>query len=470
MVFLEFLINMFEETSSEVIGGVQKENLFKPDKLKLGDVVEQIKNLQDGEMLKISHAFMVVRLGGKNIAVDPAIEARSLNEKEANKYIPLSKGEASKSVKERGDVYTHTLIDASDESGDNPAETNTKKVGLALADHIDAVLISHLDADHYDFELIRSMMEKNQNLQVFGPLGWQNEIVERHSNEVLGDKPTLNYLPEKIYKRLKAFSAKPADPEKEKGWFYPGDNMDRLIMKSADGQEISIKAIDIPHMGGLPVEYVQGIILESQADRIMIIPDAALSPEVVEHINTNAVDQNGRSLTQIVVSTATLNPEAFYGILDEEQSNTLRDEIEEAVAHSAYLPLIAAAYTSGETEVNIAHSGFYHRSSSDEKHLRNRYPEYKQTDNPEPKEWLGRLRQKVDETLFEMESEIKTLGPLTVSVGRHGRAEISHLLRDFPIRRKFATTIINWIKTEGVPDSVLANIHIPKSNEIVKKV
>lgn len=444
------------------------ENIFLPDKLEVNKVVEQINNLKDGETLKISHAFLIVRLGGINIAVDPAIQARSLSEKEENEFIPPSQGEASKSKKKQDGAYAYSMIEAPVEVNGNPHETNTARVGRILAQYIDAIFISHLHTDHYDFELIRTIMETNSNTKVYGPLGWQGVIAKYHSLEITGDNPTDNYLPEYVRKRMKSLSAKSADPNRDSGLNYPNLNLDRTILNAQNGESVSVKAIDIPHAGGLPAEFVQGFVLESKTNRILLIPDAALSPEIIKHIKMNAQGADGNKLTQFIVSTATLNPESFYGILNEQQSYVLRDEIEEGIVHSAYLPLVAAAYTEGETPISIVHSGFYYRSSSEESNLRSRYPEYKKADNPTLKEWLSRLRAKVDETLKEMEEQINTLGPLSISVGRHGRSEIGKLLRDFPIRRRFARKIVEWIKKEGVPDNVLEIIHSPQANEIIK--
>ena len=73
------------------------------------------------------------------------------------------------------------MIEAPPDENSNADETNTSRVGRILADRIDAVLISHLDADHYDFELIRTMMETNENLEVFAAL-----LARRNNNEPKG--------------------------------------------------------------------------------------------------------------------------------------------------------------------------------------------------------------------------------------------------------------------------------------------
>lgn len=430
---------------------VNGENIFSPDKLEVKNVVEQINSLQDGETLKISHAFLVMRLGGINIAVDPAIQARRSSEKEKNKLIPPSQGEASKSKKQHGSAYTYSMIEAPVEKNGDSNETNTARVGRILAPYIAAIFISHLDTDHYDFELIRTMLETNNNTKVYGPLGWQGVIAKYHTD---------NYLPEHITQRMRSFSAKPV-------LNYPGLNLDRTILNAQNGTNVSVRAIDIPHAGGLPAEFVQGFVLENETNRILVIPDAALSPEIIKQIKMNALDAEGKQLTQIIISTATLNPESFYGIINERLSYVLRDEIEEGVAHSAYLPLVVAAYMGSEIPIHIVHSGFYYRSSSEKRSLRNRYPEYKKADNPMSKEWLSRLKAHVDKTLIEMERQVNTLGPLSISVGRHGRSEIGKLLRDFPIRLRFSQKIVEWIKKEGVPDSVLEIIRSPQANEII---
>jgi len=450
---------------------------FKPDQFKIYDVLNNIDRLQDGEILKISASFFIISIGGKKIAIDPALIGRSFKKSESGKLIPPSGGIASHSVKLNAERYTHTMIEAPPDENSNADETNTSRVGRILADRIDAVLISHLDADHYDFELIRTMMETNENLEVFGPLSWKTEIAKHHSLESMGEKgekPTKNYMPDKLFKRLKTLSGKTADPEKNIGLRYNNLNLDKAELKSwikDDNQpgryrEITnakISAIEIPHTGGLPAEYVQGFVIENENNRIMVIPDSALSPEAVEHIKKNVTDSNNNKLTQLIVSTGTLNPETFYG-LPHKLADYIRDNIEESIAHSAYLPLVAAAYTDGETDVNLSHAGFYYRSSSNKAYFRTRYPQPKDHQYPDAKVWLEEFRDYIDETMEEMKTDIKSLGPLTSSV------EKSTLIRDFPIRRKFALKLIKWLKQKGVPDSVLGKIHNPEGNTIIKKV
>lgn len=440
---------------------------FQPDTVKISEVLANIQKLKNGEVLKISHAFMIVRIGDKNIAIDPAISGRSLNKKEPNKLIPPSGGLASMSDKGFTEKYDHSMIALDTELNQGTEKkTEIAQIASILAPHLDCILISHLDADHYDFEFIRTVLENNPNASVFGPLGWQAEIAKYHSLEGVAEpvNPT-NHLPETISKRLKALSGKPANPENDRGLNFPKLNLDRTKLGS-----VSIKAIDIPHSGGLPAEYVQGFILESGPERILIISDAALSPEAIKHVEQNLFDTSGQKLTQICVSTATLNPETFYGLLNEEKSDKLRDNIEEGIAHSAYLPVIIAALTSGEVKINLNHSGFYYRSSAEKSVVRNRYPEWKSKRDgeiePTAQQWLVMLKEQLDKTLSTNQTKINKLGPWSSAIGKKGRISFGKFVRDFATRRKFAKEVIAWIKETGVPDSVLELLTTPQANEV----
>ena len=463
-----------------------------PDKLKLNDVLANIEKLGDGEFFRLSSSSAIVRIAGVNILIDPALQGRSFTRSEPNKLIPPSKGEASKSVKSRSEDYPYSMIVAEPPSEDDRDKSNTQRVGEALANHIDIVTISHLDADHYDFEFIRTMMENNEKLRVYGPLAWQGEIGKHHSLEETGNQPAENYLPKKLARRLRGLSPKPSDPEKDKGLSYPGFNLnmvnlvvtDRGVLRELNPpfrwgtagesippgekikEQIVIKSLDVPHMGGLPAEYNQGLVIENKQNRIMIIPDAALSPEIIQHLIDNYEDESGNKLTKIIVSVATLNPETFYG-LPKPLADTIRDEIEESIAHSAYLPLVITAMTDGKVPVYLTHGGFYFRSSSDRKYLRTRFPEYKGDDNPSVEEWLSRLKNEVEKTMKDMKTDIDKLGPLATSFEKRSRLSLRGFAKDFPTRRKFATKIVKWIKKTGVPQSIIDNIHMPPANVII---
>src|SRR3989338_5882357 len=115
---------------------------FKPDQFKIYDVLNNIDRLQDGDILKISASFMIISIGGRKIAIDPALIGRSFKENELNKLIPPSGGIASQSVKLNADRYIHTMIESPPENEEEKSETNIARVGKKLANHLDAVLIT----------------------------------------------------------------------------------------------------------------------------------------------------------------------------------------------------------------------------------------------------------------------------------------------------------------------------------------
>ncbi len=442
----------------------ETKNSFTPDNLNISDILPKISTLKDGEYLRISHAFSIFKIGGKTIGIDPSVQGRQyLNEK--GKLIPPGSDNAFMSIKPRETEYTWEMIHAEPEAANDKVLNNTQRVGKYLAPYIDYFLISHLDADHLDFELIRSAMENNPNLNVYGPLGWQKFIYKYHTLESDDSKFPQSgpNLPRDIEKRLHGLSPKHAIEGKDVGLSFKGLNLNEIDLSQGRGLP-KIKSFDIPHAGAITnVEYVQGFLLEDENNRILYLPDSALSPEIITIIRNL---HNEKKLTRMLISIATMGSESFYGI-DPKIADKLRENIEEPISHSAYLPLIAIALTDSETPVDVIHHGFFYRSRQKKSLFRHKYPIPKNTDSIEPNEWLNQFKSYIQNCLDTMQGSINKLGPDVLSFGKQGRTSVKRFIGDLFARSKFSNQIVNWIKTNGVPDGIINKINIPEAGKIV---
>lgn len=427
---------------------------FAPAKLPLGEVLKSIQRLARGDVLHIGNAMEVVRVGDKNVLVDHAIVGRELPEK--GKLIPpgTTGQDAFRSQKDESH-YSHFMIDA---PPDGPTDNSSSvgRIGRALAPHIDAMLISHLDADHIDFELTRTILEHNPKAEVYGPLGWKKYILRLHDREGTpsSGKPVL---PDKLVERIHSFIPRRPDMNK------PEPGAKSLIPTEIKlGNSVTITSLDVPHMGAPQfVEMTQGFLLESDAERVLVISDAAMSPELIAQVTKLHAE---KALTHILISGATYNPETMYGILPPKAANWGREKFEEGLAHSAFLPVVVEALTNGEVPIDIVHHGFYYRSSADRKFLNFRLPAQKAgTETPE--RWFGRVHQKIEELMQSNKNEIDDLNRLSLAL----KHNLPKFLKDARVRLRFANNLVAWIKKEKVPQEVIDHLGMPQPGEIIKR-
>jgi len=432
------------------------QEINSPDKLQLKDVLDKLDNLQEGETLHISHSFNITRIGGLNIAIDVAMQGEK---KPWGAVLPPGGDESLKSKKKR----TENTVDIIESPNSEEGKSNAQIVGQALGSKIDMVLISHLDPDHLDFEAIRAMMESNEKLNVYGPLGWQSFIAKAHGFDKNSDD--FNYLPENIKRRMKALSPKPANPN-EKGLsdYYKGLNLSEVEFEDK-GKKAKISSFEVPHIGGAYAEYSQGFILEAGDKKIVHIADAGFTPELLREV---AEIQKKGHITQIYVSNAAYNPSRPYPPSPEATRVMEKVALAEQVSHSNYLPIALAAITDGETPIFLTHHGTYYdsmRVDIEKGGLSGRLPMSDKTDIPK-KDWLGNLKSFILDALNASEKEISKAGPLANSTGSHGRTSKSELARSIAVHSKFTNKLVGWINKEKIPQEVGNTLRFPQANSI----
>lgn len=429
---------------------------FTPAKLVLGEVLKNIQKLKNGDVLHIGNASEIIRVGDKNIFVDGAIAGTSFLEPQ--RVLPPGpfKQDFLKSSKDES-TFTHFMIDAPPESPDDKS-SQISRIGRALAPHIDVMLTSHLHADHIDFEITRTILENNPKALAYGPLSWKKFILRHHGRE-FADPNGKPVLPDAILERIRSFIPRRTDMEKPKSrrWYRPLVPTEVTLDK-----KLRITSIDVPHLGSQEVvEMTQGFLLESGAERMLVIADAGVSPEVITQIQRYHQE---KPLTHIVMSVGVFNPDAMHGIVPAQITRVYRDWVEEGFLHSAFLPVIAEAVTDGKVPITCVHHGFYYNFSPDRKYINFRLPA-----QPPGKEtadhWLGRLRTYITELMEVNRDRIDDLDRMSLAYN-HNRSKFR---KDALFRLTFSGSLVNWIKREKVPQPVLDHLGMPQPGEIIKK-
>src|SRR3989344_6240849 len=128
--------------------------LITPDRLNLGQTVDQIIRLKPGDILPLSPSAMIIRCGDKTFLTDPFVDGSEpkLPFLEKGRLYPPGKGWHLRSEDKNNPPPTPqvSLFETDD----------LTVIAQALAPHIDAIPISHLDPDHVYFPLIRRLIDR----------------------------------------------------------------------------------------------------------------------------------------------------------------------------------------------------------------------------------------------------------------------------------------------------------------------
>ncbi len=423
---------------------LSRSEFFHP--IKTGDVLGHMKKMRDGDTIPITHGWLVTRIGEQIIMTDPAMRA---NESPQGRFKQMQ-GEDHTRSDVADDKYRVSIFQ--DES--------VHEVARALAPAVQTILITHLDSDHLDFGLIKEMMDANPQLEVYGPLGWQKFIGETHRFE--GEiHPVRNpVLPETIRTRLHGLSPISYLGEKPESLSsrYPQLHQ-RLHMAIVEegNTTVQITSLDVPHMGSKYAETVQGFLLESEGVRKLLLPDAALSPEVVDLVERLHKE---KPLTGITVSTGKFNPEPLMEIPvtkkssitvpSPETSDKLRTTYEEFLGHSAFLPFALAGVTHATVPIDMIHLGFYHNSIPDISQVTRRVAISEKNTLPS---WTKGFTHMLEDLYQRLDKRISKLGPLTSDP--QGRHPVFRFLGELKTRSDFSNSLIRWIKDNPPPKTIL---------------
>ena len=439
---------------------IENEVVPFPDKLELNDVLEKIDQLKEGQTVHITHSFAISKIGGLNIAVDVVTEG---DVKPWGTILPPPGDETLKSTKFERQTQTEIIHSRADFLNDQ-LKSNSQRVGEALGSRVDAVVISHLDPDHMDFETMRAMMNTNENLQVYGPLGWQSHIAKAHG--LNKDSDNFDYLPENIKKRLHGLSPKPTNPSREKGLTFEGAlNLSEVVVEK-NGKKAKIISFEVPHIGSKAAEYSQGFVLEAGDKKIMHIADAGLTPELLRQVSE--FHDSDKPMSQIFVSTAAYNLSQPYPV-SAEKWKLIRDVMrEEAYAHSNYLPVALAAVTEGKTPIFLTHHGTYYDSQRvkiEEGGLNQRLP-FSKEQKKEKSAWLSELKNFIHDTTKSMQDSLNESSPLSGSTSSTGRTTKTELTKSIYTHFKFTKQLTDWINNSKIPEEVGSIFKFPAANSI----
>ena len=402
--------------------------LITPDRLNLGQTVDQIIRLKPGDILPLSHSAMIIRCGDKTFLTDPFVGGSEpkLPFLEKGRLYPPGKGWHLRSEDKNNPPPTPqvSLFETDD----------LTVIAQTLAPHIDAITVSHLDPDHVYFPLIRRLMEVNPSLQVYGPLVWQKFLARTHTLESDPDPTAKPLLSETVLSRL--HSLIPIRPAWKKG-SLTADYPKLAEYSSSRLGEASVTAFEIRHMGSQYSEHSSAYLFENGQQHLLSISDSALSPEAVTLVDE--LYRQGR-LTQIITSTAVYNPEPLYFIKNPELATRIREEFEEYSGHSAFLPFVLLAITEGKIPVITNHGGFFINQAADETFYPHRIPT---TDSPDsdPAAWLELCRH-------------RSLSFIT--------SYLNH-----PDRKKYSDRIISWFKRHPIPKPLLDRVRFAKASQII---
>jgi L-ascorbate metabolism protein UlaG (beta-lactamase superfamily) len=397
--------------------------IFTPDKLKISETLENIRHLNNGDLLFLTHNSLILKLAGKNILIDPSFDGRRM-EKQPDFILPGKDGFKNFDQKT---TYPEQVFD-----------TKSPDAARLLAPEINYIFVSHADPDHMRASTLKAIIDRNPEISVFFPTGIIPEL-----QKVNGSIPS----------QMHEVTPQPThfDPAKrpEKNSTFP----------LAEGK-ITVTSFEVQHT----TRHNQGLFFESEGQRILVLSDAGLSPELLKEVDKLV---KYKPLTRIIVSTAKYNPLGMYGKLDAADAKKFRDEIEEQTAHSAYLPIVLLALTSGLTPIDIIHQGFYHNSKREMKNFSYRIPTNTETNT----DWVSYFKDKIYRTLTESNftdtrwgKSLKKLVPLT---GKTPGSEF-HPIADNDIRWRFSRRLRRWLDLFRAPqDLVDSRIHMPGPNEIV---
>lgn len=409
-------------------------------------VREHINQMREGDTLPITHGWLVSRIGGQTIMIDPAMRA---NESPQGRFTQMrGKDHVRSDVKD--DEYSVNIFQ----------KESTVQVARALAPDVRAILITHLDSDHIDFDLIKKMMAENPHLEVYGPLGWQKFILQTHRLEGETHPTNKPVISENIRTRIHGLSPVSYLGEKPKSLSsaYPGlfQSLHMAILNKGN-TNLQITSLDVPHMGSKYAERVQGFLMETEDVRKLILPDASLSPEVIDLVQRLHQE---KPLTGIAISTAKFNPEPFvevhitkkssFTLPSPELSKKIRDALEEFTSHSAYLPFVLAGVTGAKVPIEMIHFGFYHNSFPDISQVSQRIAF---SEKESFFLWADRFTRTLQGVYGKLEGKINKLGPLTSDP--QGRRGLFTFLHELKTRSDFSNLLIRWIKDNPPPKTIL---------------
>lgn len=422
----------------------------RPDMLKEGyfyrhitsnEVRTALSELQDGEYIPICHSMCAISIGSFTILVDPVTRA-SLSPKGRFRQLRGSDHLSSDLLPAN---YPESIF--GDESMDMAAAT--------LAPAIDSIFITHLHSDHIDFDFIRKMMEHNPTLRVYGPLGWQAFLGQTHAFEGEPNPKGKPLLPKTIRARLHSLSPIPALGDKPQGLAVAS----HAVLLDSEREAVISIAFETPHFVSGYAELVQGYLLESKTQHILVLPDMALSPEIINLVQQ--LHHRKPPLTKIIMSVAKITPDPLLEIPIGKQlsieipsikmSDRYRDSIEEGVSHSIFLPFILAAITDGKIPIELVHFGFYHNGIPDSKKIARRIP----FQQGSLEEWYQRVREHL------ARRTIPKLGMLTFN--KDYRRSVVHLISDIGVRLQYSRYFVTWMKENGPPESILKSAGGPIS-------
>lgn len=202
-----------------------------------------------------------------------------------------------------------------------------------VASRTDYVLISHLDHDHFDLQVLYNLWEQNPNLKIILPHG---------SKELINKRMQQNNIEHNMF-----FGS------------LPDDFAEALIEPTIDGRyqlannSPEIAAYETPHLAE-PAHAKAGHIVSGynvkseQGLSTFVVGDAANSPELLGTIDTLKPER-------MILSAGTFTNN-LYKVFYETGANAARNIAEEGISHSAYLlpaAMIMAAKLDDENNIQL---------------------------------------------------------------------------------------------------------------------
>lgn len=407
------------------------------------DVMNMIDGLSHGDVGVITHGFLVGRFGDETIMVDPAIRA---NLKKDGRFTQMRNTDHLRSNLP-AEKYSNSIFGAED----------LDTVAATIAPKVDKILITHLDSDHIDFDFIEHMMRVNEKLEVYGPLGWEQQVFATHVFEDESNPKKKPVLSDHIRLRLHGLSPVHTLGDKPKGLAPTREERPLLydelhtVHYEHSGVKTSISSFDTPHFGGSDAEHVQSFLIESGDQRQLIISDSALSPEIMTLVQKLHTE---KKLTSIITSVAKFNAEPYAPLFTPKFSDKVRNAFEEKISHTILLPFVLAAITNAEVPIRMTHFGFYHNSIPDMSKIGRRFT-FSSTDIHE---WCTQFSAKIDDIFQSMNADISKLGMLTTFFSEYNPPP-KRRIRDMKTRHVFVENILSLlVKAKKDPKSTKPNI------------
>jgi len=451
---------------------IEEPPAFNPDRLSLSASKEKIKNLQDGEVLFLSHSMAVVCESGQKILFDPAPEGILVKNKKTSQSLdlyPLSEADAMSTNPDNKTGKLPTILKIlkpvqriitgvprieekfSIFITDDGQPANVEAIAQALAPEITALSVSHLDPDHFNLEFLDESIRANPQLKILVPLGFKRVMANYYRIPGV-DSPQDKRppFPEKLMEHLKTLSPLPYHSH-EKGIsdFY------HLNLHQTQLGNCQITSYETPH---LTKEYNQAILVQKEATApgILYIPDAALSPEILLLVQ-KLVSEN--KISKICISLAKFQPDPIYDLFSPEKSKQLRDTQEEHLSHSAYI-VAALTAVSGDIPIFDTHQGSFFRSARDERYLEYRLPTTTDESNTAP--WKTQFQQFINQLIHKPEFQ-----QLPVITRDKDRLELGKGPAGTSTRKAFSQEIQHYLQEHRIPKSILNIIHMPGPNEVI---